>query len=305
MTTGVMGLRVVDDQSVQAVHEGAADEKVGHTLLVRRVVGAAITAVGILLVLLVLFLYAFTPLAAGRNQHRLLASLTGDPTSTFALTKGQLPPEGSAVALLRIPSLRLTEAVVAGSSAADLEKGPGLVPGTVLPGEQGNAVIAGRRVTYGGPFHSLGTLHPGARINVTDGLGSFSYRVTSVHTVLSGQRAAGGTHDNRLTLVTSDSSYSPTGLQVADAMLVGKPVSITTKAAKAIPVGQRGLVGDPGARWKVLIWTLIFMAGVAATSWALVRWRSPLPTYLLAAPVLIACGLFAVEAVALALPATL
>jgi len=310
MTTDIVGLSVVPSHGTPG-HRGDArgvaviGTTTGSRLLVRRVVGAAITGIGILLLLLVLFLYAFTPLAAGRNQHRLLASLTGDPLRTFALTKGIVPPEGSAVALLRIPALHLTKAVVAGTSAADLEKGPGLMPGTVLPGEQGNAVIAGRRVTYGGPFHSIGTLRPGDEITVTDGLGTFRYRVMSLRTALSGQRAVGGTRDNRLTLLTSNSSYSESGLTVVNAKLVGKPVPTPKPPAAVIPAGQRGLSGEPGAVWKILIWAVLFIGGMALTGAALLRWRRPLPTYLLAVPVLIACGLFAVEAVALALPATL
>jgi LPXTG-site transpeptidase (sortase) family protein len=274
-------------------------------LLLRRVIGAAISAVGILLLLLILFLYVFTPLAAGRDQHRLLSSLTGNPISTFALTKGVVPREGSAVALLRIPSLDLTQAVVAGSSAADLETGPGLVPGTVIPGEQGNSVIAGRRVTFGGPFAAIGTLHRGDLISITDGLGTFKYHVTTLRTALSGQRVVGGTKDNRLTLVTSNSRYSTSGLEVVNAILVGKPVPTLTRLSRVIPADQRGLSGDPGAGWQILIWALVFIGALVLTSLALRRWRRPLPTYLLAVPILIACGLFTVEAVALALPATL
>ena len=56
---------------------------------------------------------------------------------------------------------------------------------------------------------------------------------------------------------------------------------------------------------SILIWVVVFLLAVVLTTLAVWRWRRPLPTYLLAAPVLIACGLFAVEAVALALPATL
>ena len=97
--------------------------------MIRPVAGALITAVGIALVLLIIFLYAFTPLTNSRDQHRLLAELTSDSAgnskATFALTRGIIPPEGSPVALLRIPALHLTQAVVAGTSASDLEEGRG------------------------------------------------------------------------------------------------------------------------------------------------------------------------------------
>jgi sortase A len=314
VTTGVVGLTVLpspaaEDDGMETDHPGVIRSGITRGFLVRRVVGAIVIALGILLLLLVLFVYAFTPLTAGRDQHQLLATLTShsqaDSLSTFALTKGTVPRQGSPVALLRIPSLDLTEAVVAGTSAADLEKGPGLMPGTVLPGEEGNAVIAGRRTTFGGPFRALGTLKPGDEIRVTDGVGSFRYRVNSIRTVPSGQRVVGGKDGNWLTLVTSNSALTPTGLLVVRTVLVGRPVPSLSRLSNVIPPNQRGLTGDPGAGWKVLEWTVLFLLAAVATGWALWRWRRPVPTYLLAAPILLACGLFTVEAVALALPATL
>jgi len=305
-----MGLSVAKPDTDEFDESGADEPEtvahgVGSLPVVRRIVGACVTAFGILLLVLVLFLYAFTPLTAARDQHRLLAALTGNPQSTFALTTGVLPRQGSPVALLRIPSLHLTQAVVAGTSASDLEAGPGLMPGTVLPGEQGNAVIAGRRVTFGGPFRSIGTLRRGDEIRVTDGLGSFRYRVTSVRTVETGHRdVVGGTRDSQLTLITSNSSVMTTGREVVAAKLIGRPVPSPTQVSRFVPPDQRGLSGDPAAGWKILSWVALLFLAAAGTGVALLRWRRPVPTYLLAAPVLIACGLFAVQAVALALPST-
>lgn len=311
MTTGV----VVGPSMVQpfvgrtdavGTEDVVLDTRRDRGLPVRRAVGASLTSVGILLLMLVLFLYAFTPLTASRDQHRLLATLTGDPLRTFALTRGIVPPQGSPVAVLRIPSLHLSQVVVAGTSASDLEAGPGLMPGTVLPGERGNAVIAGRRVTFGGPFRALGTLHPGDTVRVTDGLGSFAYRVMASRTVASGEPdVIGGATDSRLTLVTSNSSLVTSGRQVVVAELVGAPVPAPTRVPTGrVPSDQRGLSGDPGAGWSIVAWVVLFLLATAGTSAALWRWRRPLPTYLLAAPVLIACGLSVVEAVARALPAT-
>jgi sortase A len=275
--------------------------------LVRRVVGSLLTAVGIMLAMLILFLFAFTPLTAARDQHRLLNTLSGNATAAFALTTGAVPREGAPVALLHIPALGLSDAVVEGTSAADLQSGPGLMPGTALPGVPGNSVIAARRVTFGGPFHALATLHSGDPIRVSDGLGTFLYTVRSVRTVLSGQPDVIGpnTPDNRLTLVTSDSSFVPNGRLVVVAILHGLPVKSPARLSNVVPAGELGLTGDPGAGGDILLWLdLLLVAGVA-TGFALWRWRRPLPTYLLALPVLVACSLFAAQAIALALPATL
>ena len=143
--------------------EAAADRG----LLIRRIVGAVITGIGVLIVMLLLYLFAFTPLTHARNQHQLLSTLTGDPKTAFALVRGQVPPEGNPVGILEIRSLHVSQAVIEGTSAADLESGPGHMPGTVLPGLAGNSVIAGRRTTFGGPFSAIGSLHRGAIIRVS------------------------------------------------------------------------------------------------------------------------------------------
>jgi sortase A len=279
------------------------------TLGGRHLAGVVLSTAGILLSLVLVYLYAFTPLTAARDQHRLVGELTGNPQSTFALTRGVPPRDGRPVALLHIGALRLNQAVVEGTSATDLENGPGLMPGTVLPGEAGNAVIAGRRATFGGPFSAIGSLDRGDPIRVTDGLGSFTFRVRTVRDVAAGRLdIVGHRSDNRLTLVTSDSSLAPGGLSVVVAGLVGRPVSAPAAAGavlKAPPAYERGLGGDPGALWQVLAWVVLLLLGVAVTGLILWRWRRPLPTYLLALPVLVACGLFAAEAVARMLPATL
>jgi LPXTG-site transpeptidase (sortase) family protein len=276
--------------------------------LVRRLVGAVLTAVGIFLAVLILFLYVFTPLTAARDQHRLLAQLTSTTASakTFALTKGVLPAEGSPVGILRIPAIHLSQAVVAGTSAADLQAGPGLMPGTPLPGAAGNSVMAGRRVTFGGPFGALAQLRSGDSIRVTDGLGTFLYTVRSVRTVSSGRPdVIGPAPDNRLTLVTSNSRFVTTGRTVVVAALRGDPVTSPTSASNVVATGELGLSGDPGAGGDILLWVDLLLIVAVATGFALWRWRRPLPTYLLAVPVLVACGLFAAQAIAMSLPATL
>ncbi len=303
MTVGALDLSVgAAPLAVDTATDIGADRRV----LVRRVVGAGITAIGILLLMLILFLYAFTPLIAARAQHRLLNSLTGDPVSTFALTGGSIPHEGAPVAVLRIPSIGLSQVVVEGTSAADLEAGPGLMPGTVLPGSSGNAVVAGRRVMFGGPFGGLPGLRVGDTVHVTDGLGSFLYRVTSVRTVSSGHAdVIGSVGGNRLTLITSNSSFVPTGRLVVVGKLVGLPVRPPVGLPSVVPAGELGLSGDPGAGGNIFLWVDALLVVAAVTGLALWRWRRPRPTYLLALPVLLACGLFAAEAVARAVPATL
>ena len=271
---------------------------------VAKLAGLAMIGVGALIALFVLYLFAFTPLTASRNQHRLAQSLVAQPLAVYSLVDGHVPAQGSAVAVLQIPVLHLRQVVVEGTSAADLMNGPGLMPGSAIPGGFGNTVIAGRRTTFGGPFGQLGTLRPGEKIHVFDGAGSFTYRVSSVRTVTTGQRdVVLPTLANRITLVTSNSSLAASGRLAVVGTLVGQP-SALAKDRIALPKGELGLDGDPVAGWLAALWSLLTLVVLVGTGWAAWRWRRPWLVYLFAAPVIIACGLFACESVARALPAT-
>lgn len=271
---------------------------------VRTVVAVGCIGIGALILLFVLYLVAFTPVTASRNQHKLVQSLISQPLFRYNLASGTIPPDGSAVAVLSIPSLGLHQVVVEGTSAADLMNGPGLMPGTSLPGTPGNAVIAGRRVTYGAPFASIGSLRRGARIKIVDGAGTWTYRVTRTFDVSSGERdVVAPTADNRLTLITSNSTISTSGRLVVVAKIVGAPYGVLDNAV-AIPTDELGLSGDPSAGGLVLLWTILSLLVLVAAGIVAWRWKRPWLVYLFAAPVFIACGLSACESLARALPAT-
>ncbi len=58
------------------------------------------------------------------------------------------PAEGTPVGEIRIPAIGINQVVVEGTQTQDLRKGPGHYIGTPLPGQAGNAAIAGHRTTY-------------------------------------------------------------------------------------------------------------------------------------------------------------
>ena len=273
-------------------------------LPVRRLVGLCLVGVGALIVLFLVYLLAFTPLTAARNQQRLTQSLLGHPLTLYRLVDGASPPEGRAIGVLTIPGIHLNQVIVQGTSAADLMNGPGLMPGSALPGSPGNAVIAARRVTFGGPFGAADTLKKGATIRVVDGAGTFRYKVTRVHTVLAGERdVVLPTADNRITLVTSNSTTVASGRLVVQGKLVGPAVAVPNHTV-AVPSYELGLNGDQAAGGLAVFWsiiTLLVLLGAGLAAW---RWRRPWLIYIFAAPVLVMCGLFACESVARALPAT-
>ncbi len=85
---------------------------------------------------------------------------------------------GDALARIEIPRIGLDDIVVAGVDTADLKKGPGHFSDTPLPGQLGNAAIAGHRTTYGQPFFDVDKLQVGDEIRTTTLDGVFVYRVT-------------------------------------------------------------------------------------------------------------------------------
>lgn len=104
------------------------------------------------------------------------------PTTTVPEVNDELlallfPEDGDALAQIQIPSIEVDKVVVNGVAVADLRKGPGHYSQTALPGNAGNASIAGHRTTYGAPFNRIDELQPGDEITVTSIQGEFTYRV--------------------------------------------------------------------------------------------------------------------------------
>jgi sortase A len=86
---------------------------------------------------------------------------------------------GKALAVIDIPKIQLdNKVVVEGVSRDDLRKGPGHVPSTVLPGQDGTFGISGHRTTYGAPFYRLNELTKGDTITVVTREAIYTYTVT-------------------------------------------------------------------------------------------------------------------------------
>jgi sortase A len=68
---------------------------------------------------------------------------------------------GAVVARLVIPAIDLDEIVMEGVGPVELNGGPGHFPGSVLPGEAGNAIVSAHRDRH---FRRLGELGIGSRI---------------------------------------------------------------------------------------------------------------------------------------------
>jgi sortase A len=88
--------------------------------------------------------------------------------------------EGSRIGKLEIPRVGISVMVFHGAAAETLVLGAGHVPGTPLPGGDGNIVIAAHRDTY---FRKVEGVIPGDRIQFTTARGSYTYIVHSTEIV--------------------------------------------------------------------------------------------------------------------------
>jgi sortase A len=139
---------------------------------------------------------------------------------------------GQPFALLKIPRFgtRWQFAIVQGTGLPELALGPGHVPGTALPGMLGNFVVAGHRVTAGGPFRDLPSLQTGDLIDVETAVGTYQYAVTGKPARVSSSDSAAlapvpghpGLPPRRrlITLIASDPPWTGTGRVIVTALLV-------------------------------------------------------------------------------------
>jgi len=163
------------------------------------------------------------------------------------------PENGDAIARVEIPSLDVDKVVVRGIQVADLRKGPGLYPSSSLPGNIGNAAIAGHRTTYGAPFNRIDELIPGDQSVLTTIQGRFTYRVTEPEEAFAehGDDIAGfgdghvivnpsdtwvldDFGDNRLTLTACTPKYSARQRIIVVAERVSEPVGLPEAIAEMV-----------------------------------------------------------------------
>lgn len=84
---------------------------------------------------------------------------------------------------ITIPKLGLDRPMFEGIRLTTLDYGPGHWPGTALPGDVGNVVVAGHRTSHGAPFRNLDQLVPGDEVLFTTSAGISTYRVTGTEIV--------------------------------------------------------------------------------------------------------------------------
>ncbi len=87
---------------------------------------------------------------------------------------------GGIVGRISIPRLKISAIVEEGVDEATLSRAVGHIPGTAMPGEDGNMGIAGHRDTF---FRELKNLKPNDKIDFITHSGSYHYTVQSLTVV--------------------------------------------------------------------------------------------------------------------------
>ena len=291
-------------------------------------VGRVLISGGVLILLFVVYQLWGTGIRTAQSQNDLEddfeavleeveTTTTSSTSSTSSSTTTTEPktaptiapvPEGEATARIVIPAIGVDKIVVEGVSLTDLKKGPGHFPQTPLPGQEGNAAIAGHRTTYGAPFNRLDELKPGDEVTVTTVQGEFTYEVTETQIVSPTQvEVLEDKGDNRLTLTACHPKYS-----------ARQRIVVVSHLAPEEPVYQRPLRPDDDRIETPLsqiddidgegapAWPAIVLGVACAAIWLLAwavgrRWRK-WPAYLLFLPVFLVTLFFFFEEFSRLLP---
>ncbi|MDP9006475.1 MAG: class E sortase [Actinomycetota bacterium] len=280
-------------------------------------VGRLLITVGTVILLFVAYQLWGTGVREAQAQSELTEAFS-EALVAEAVPPGEAPlapPSGEAAAVIRIPKLGLEKAVVEGVGVADLKKGPGHYPDTPMPGQAGNAAIAGHRTTYGAPFYELDRLEAGDEIVVRTLQGEFRYAVDRTMVVRPEEvQVLDPTEESRLTLTTCNPRYSARERLIVSAVLLDTPVPapdpVESPSGEAEPVSEAGtegpaaLTGDPSARTPALLWGAL-AAGLWLTTLQIAhRWRR-LPAYVLGVPVVAVVLFLCFEQVARLFPANI
>jgi len=110
-----------------------------------------------------------------KELDTIMASRNASPAGGNAIgVRRPAPLAGSTVGRIEIPRLGVSAMIRAGDDARTLRLAVGYIPGTALPGENGNMGLAGHRDTF---FRKLRDINPDDEIRVTTKDGVYRYFV--------------------------------------------------------------------------------------------------------------------------------
>lgn len=214
-------------------------------------------------------------------------------------------PAGDPVALLSIPAIGLDEVVVEGTSAADLQAGPGHRRDTVLPGQEGISILYGRGRSYGGPFSQVTDLAAGDEVHLVTSQGERTLRVLGVRHDGDPVPPVPDAGTTRLTLVTavgdgSLSAFTPDTTVYVDAESTDAAPA-PARSAGALPETEKAMATDSGALPLLALDLSLLLALTLGVVAARQRWSAPL-VWVLASPLAIALAWATTDTVVRLLP---
>jgi sortase A len=266
------------------------------------VVGKVLIGAGVLLLLFTAYQIWGTALQESHTQAQLRTTLVqqtnnqkiqhalAEATALVKVPTGAAvtaphtgdPAEGAPIGDIRIPAIGLNQVVVEGTDTPDLRKGPGHYIGTPMPGQVGNASIAGHRTTYGHPFYNLDGVKKGDPIVVTTLQGIFVYDATSSQVVdPSDSKVIANGPTNELTLTTCNPRFSAATRLIVHAQLAhsqlfpnsGLPaVRLATKTQNNDLAGDSNVTLGDAVLWGVLVAAVLVATLVVAHRFRRQRW---------------------------------
>ena len=228
-------------------------------------IGKAFITTGVLLLAFV----AYQLWGTGFAESRAQADLRSDFARELTAQKSTLPTFGKPVTRIQIDAIGLDKIVVAGTSYAALEKGPGLFDGSPLPGQFGNVAIAGHRTSYGAPFGRINELKAGDEIVLTRADKIFTYIVSEdPYVVKPSATEVVKTLDKnsaRLTLVTCHPKWTSKNRLVVKATLLSTitpqpPTEYAPTVVTTTEVLSGGWFHDPDAIPGAMIFAMLLVS---------------------------------------------
>jgi sortase A len=133
------------------------------------------------------------------NEERAFEEMTRITPQSFS-KRAARHIQHAVLGRIAIPQVGISAMIAEGDDHHTLMRAVGHIPGTAMPGQSGNAVLAAHRDTF---FRPLRKIRKGDAIELTTWSGSYRYRVESIQVVGPKDiRVLEPTKQSQLTLVT-------------------------------------------------------------------------------------------------------
>lgn len=235
-------------------------------------IGRVFIATGLLMLAFVAYQLWGTGIQTQRAQSQLAREFAQSRTNT---PTRDVPLPGGVIGIIEIPRIGISKYVVNGVKYKDLAKGPGVFPGSPMPGGGGNLAIAGHRTTSGAPFGDIDKLKAGDKINITTAIKTFTYSVTGSKIVPPTDVSVVATTDRSvasITLVSCYPKYSSSKRIIVTGTLDTAPDPDVTSVVTESPTGSTAKVTALDNSWfrdhRAIAPTLIY-ASALAVLWTL------------------------------------